>query len=193
MSTGFERLGRDPQLQDHWIRRVIAFVIDSVVVGACIMIIMGVVMIPLTGIALISGSPWRLPNIFMMPFFGGLLSVLYFALLETHYEYTLGKKIMKLKVAKLDGQTPTLNMAFIRNLSKIYWILLIADVVIGLATQGRPHQKLSDRFAGTTVITTAASSLVPTKTKTSANFCSHCGERVPAGARYCPSCGEKQD
>jgi uncharacterized membrane protein YvbJ len=31
--TAFERIGRDSVLQRHWIRRIVAIVIDSIIVG----------------------------------------------------------------------------------------------------------------------------------------------------------------
>jgi len=48
-------------------------------------------------------------------------------------------------------------LAFIRNISKIYWIIVLIDTVIGLATPGDPHQKVTDRIAGTTVVSTGTS------------------------------------
>ncbi len=64
----------------------------------------------------------------------------------------MGKRIMGLRVITLGGETPSLEKAFIRNISKIYWILLLLDVIGGLATSGDPRQKYSDRFAGTLII-----------------------------------------
>jgi uncharacterized RDD family membrane protein YckC len=101
---------------------------------------------------------------------------------------------MNLKTTKLDGQKPPLDLAFIRNISKIYWILVLLDTVIGLATPGDPHQKVTDRIAGTIVISTGASPLAPAKAaKPTANLCSHCGKELPADAEYCPYCGKKKE
>jgi len=156
MSTGFERIGKDTQLQDHWIRRLVAFIIDSIIVWIGTLIIAAIITIPLIIMAFVTGFPWFVLNPFAFPFFAGILSVLYFALLEAHYGWTFGKKIMNLKTIKLSGQRPLLDAAFIRNISKIYWILVLIDVIIGLATPRDPHQKVSDHFAGTTVVSTAA-------------------------------------
>jgi len=161
MSTGFERIGSDSQLQDHWIRRLVAFIIDSIIVWIGALIIAAIILIPFVILAAATGWPWFMFNPFIGPFFGGVLSVLYFALLESWYGWTFGKKIMNLKPIKVGGQKPPLDAAFIRNISKIYWILVLLDVIIGLATPGDPHQKVSDRIAGTTVVSTAASPSPP--------------------------------
>lgn len=156
MPTGFEKIGSDSQLQDHWIRRLVAFIIDAIIVGIGTLIIAAIIAIPFIIMAAATGLPWYVFNPFIGPFFIGILSVLYFALLEFWYGWTFGKRIMNLKTIKLGGQKPPLDVAFIRNISKIYWILALIDVIIGLATPGDPHQKISDRMAGTTVVSTTA-------------------------------------
>lgn len=156
MSTGFSRIGTDAQLQDHWIKRLVAFIIDSIIVLIGTLIITAIILIPLTVATLITGWPWWAFNPFTTPFFMGVLSVLYFALLESWYGWTFGKKIMNLEITKISGQKPPLDATFIRNISKIYWLLLLLDVIIGLAMVGDPHQKATDRAAGTTVVLTTA-------------------------------------
>jgi len=194
MSTGFERIGSDSQLQDHWIRRLVAFIIDSIIVSACTLIVAGIIAIPFIIMALTTGLPWYVLNPFSFPFFVGILSILYFTLLETYYGSTFGKRIMNIKTTKLDGQKPPLDLAFIRNISKIYWILVLLDTVIGLATPGDPHQKATDRIAGTMVASTGASPLASVKAaKPTAKLCSYCGKKMPANAKYCPYCGKKKD
>jgi uncharacterized RDD family membrane protein YckC len=160
MSTGFEKIGSDYQLQNHWIRRLIAFVIDSIIVAIGTFIIS----IPFTIAAAATVLPWFFFNPFAGPFFIGVLSVLYFTLLDYWYGWTFGKRIMNLETMKTDGQKPPLDTAFIRNVSKIYWILVLLDVIIGLATPGDPHQKVTDRVAGTTVVSTTSPQASPPST-----------------------------
>ncbi|MDA4117152.1 MAG: hypothetical protein OK455_02290 [Thaumarchaeota archaeon] len=50
------------------------------------------------------------------------------------------------------GQNPTLGGAFLRNLSKVNWLLLLLDVIVGLALEIGYVKKFSDRFLGTKVI-----------------------------------------
>lgn len=194
MSTGFERIGSDSQLQDHWIRRLVAFIIDSVIVGVFTLVIAAIIWIPFILMAVATGLPWYLFNPFSFPFFAGIISVLYFALLETYDGSTFGKKIMNLKTRKLDGQKPALDSAFIRNISKIYWVLVLIDTLIGLATSGDPHQKVTDRIAGTIVVPTTASPRAGLTTAQSAmRFCPYCRQKLPKDAKYCSHCGKDLD
>lgn len=61
---------------------------------------------------------------------------------------------MYLKVTTVDGKLPTLDRTLIRDISKIHGLLWLIDTLIGMATVGDPHQKYSDRYAGTTVVST---------------------------------------
>ncbi|MEM2104036.1 MAG: RDD family protein [Candidatus Bathyarchaeia archaeon] len=193
MTIGFETIGKDPQLQDHWIRRLLAFIIDSVIVSLCTLIIAAIISIPFILTALAAGLPWYVLNLFSFPLLVGVLSILYFTLLETYYGSTFGKRIMNLKITTIDGKRPSLYSALIRNVSKIYWILVLLDTIIGLATPGDPHQKITDRIAGTNVAPTAASPLKFVETKLPVNVCSQCGKALPENAVYCPNCGKKRD
>jgi hypothetical protein len=71
--------------------------------------------------------------------------------------------VVNLKVRTVDGKIPTMDVAFIRNVSKVFWLLYLLDVIVGLATPGEPTQKYTDRIAGTIVVsitpTTATSAI----------------------------------
>ncbi len=191
MSTGFERIGSDSMLQDHWIRRLVAFIIDNIIVGAFTLVIAAIILLPFIVISVATSLPWYMFNPLSFPFFAGILSVLYFTLFETYYGSTFGKKIMNLTTRKLDGQKPPLDLAFIRNVSKIYWVLVLIDTVIGLATSGDPHQKVSDRMAGTTIVSTGSSALSVLATSSATKFCPYCGHKLPKDAKYCLHCGKE--
>jgi len=145
--TAVERIGRDRYLQDHWIKRIIAIVIDSIIVGIATTIVMVAVFFPL-----FLANPVRFFNWMSFPFAMGLLYVLYFTIAESIYGYTVGKGIVGLEVVAVDGGRPSLENAFIRNISKIYWVILILDVIGGFFTATDLHQKYSDRIARTTVV-----------------------------------------
>ena len=145
--TAAERVGRDYLLQQHWIKRIIAIVIDSIIVGIATTIVMVAVLFPL-----FLANPMGFFHWLSFPFAMGLIYVLYFTLAESVYGYTIGKAIVNLKVVAVDGGRPSLESAFIRNISKIYWIFLILDVIGGFLTATDPHQKYSDRIAHTTVV-----------------------------------------
>lgn len=158
MSTGFEKIGSDRGLQDHWLRRLIAFLIDSALMGVGGSIVVFLLSIPFV---FILGAGW-LFSAGLLPFVVGVLSLFYFAFTEMLYGYTLGKMVMRLKVVNVDGQPLTLDKLLLRNISKIYWLFLLIDVLVGLALPGDPQQKYLDRFAGTRVVSTGASLLPQT-------------------------------
>lgn len=59
---------------------------------------------------------------------------------------------MHLKVVGPKGGNPTFVQSLVRNISKIYWILLLLDVIVGLATSKQYNQKYSDKLVGTSVV-----------------------------------------
>jgi len=109
-------------------------------------------------VALSTGSSFStlrwIANGLTFPFYSGIPLFLYSALTEYHYRFTLGKRIMCLKVVSGEGKRLAMNLAFLRNATKIYWLALLLDVVVALAMPKRdPAQKHTDTFAGTKVAT----------------------------------------
>ena len=150
--TEFDRLTKDSRTQEFWFKRVIAYVIDAIIVGIAAAIISLIAFLAIgVGIGLVFfGS-------ILYPFsaFTGLSAILfvaYFTLADAYYHRTIGKSLMGLKVTTTDGAPIGLGRAFIRNISKIYWLLLLLDVIVGLATHIRPGQKYSDHIANTVVV-----------------------------------------
>src|SRR6266704_400505 len=113
MPSAFDLIGRNPALQEHWIRRLFAFLIDSVVVF-------------------------------------GIVWFVYSMLLEGLVGGTIGKKLLSLRVVALDGNLDVVH-TIIRNLSKVYWLVFLIDLLLGAATHGDPRQRYFDRLARTTV------------------------------------------
>jgi len=144
--TVVARFERDPYLQDHWIKRAIAYLIDSMIVGAAAAILLGIALFPV-----FMANPASLFNILGFPFAMGLLYILYFPIAETIYGATLGKRLMGLKVVTKAGGKPSFEKAFIRNITKIHQVLLLLDLIGGLITSTDLHQKYTDRIASTTV------------------------------------------
>lgn len=156
--TGFELLRDDKAVQNHWARRLIALVIDAVIVTVALVIIAVAVSIPfLIGLNFASTTGGAFPawwNLWWGVWLGGLIPLvvfLYFLLAEGLYGRTLGKEFMGLRVQRVDGKPMDLRSSFVRNISKIYWVLLLIDVAVGLGTHGEMSQKWSDRYIGTKV------------------------------------------
>ncbi len=83
----------------------------------------------------------------------GLLSILYFIILDVFWGATIGKRVMGLQVQTVKGGKVPFGKSFIRNISKIFRLFLFLDWLIAIVTAGPDkRQKLTDRWAGTTVV-----------------------------------------
>jgi len=100
-------------------------------------------------------------NWFGVPaFFSGILWLLYAAFMESARGSTFGKQFMNLRVTTFDGKPLTFDRVLIRNVSKIYPLFWLLDVILGMATPGDMHQKYTDRIAGTTVTSTTGGGMI---------------------------------
>ena len=139
MPTGIDLIGNNAALQEHWIKRFIALVIDGILI-LVITVVLNVLF--LNGIFVL-GFWWTV--IF------GFIWFVYSTILEASSgRATVGKKVMTLQVVAVDGAM-TLEKSLIRNLSKVFPLFVLVDWVIGLATQGDPRQRYLDRIARTSV------------------------------------------
>jgi len=145
--TVVHKFEKDPHLQDHWIKRVIAYVIDSVIVSIATGILLIVALFPI-----FIGDPLGFFNLFNFQFAIGALAVVYFIIAETVYGTTIGKGLLGLKVVTTSGEKIVIEKAFIRNISKIIPVLPLLDVIGGVLTSTDLHQKYSDKIANTTVV-----------------------------------------
>jgi uncharacterized RDD family membrane protein YckC len=135
---------------NHWLLRLVAFIIDSIIIG----IVAGIIYFFVILSFLASGS-WLLlwGSYLLLPFLLGILEILYFVFMEVSYGATLGKKVLGLQVQTVNGSKVTFDKAFIRNISKIYWLFLLIDWILAIAIAGHDQrQKYTDRIAGTTVV-----------------------------------------
>jgi uncharacterized RDD family membrane protein YckC len=164
--TGFELLGNDKSVQNHWARRVLAVFIDGVIVSVALLIISAVASLSFL-IALPLGAGFVFPVWWMAWWslwwagLGGVILFLYFFLAEALYGRTVGKEIMGLRVVRVDGKAVDFRSSLIRNVSKIYWVLLAIDVAVGLGTHGEQSQKWSDRYVGTKVEEKTHMTIIP--------------------------------
>jgi uncharacterized RDD family membrane protein YckC len=138
--TAAERILSESALQRHWVKRVIAILVDSIIVGLA------------TGILGLLTDISRIFNWLSLPFVMGLMYVLYFTVIESLYGYTMGKKLVDLKVTAANGKKPDLKSAFIRNVSKIHFLILLLDTLGGFFMSKDAHQRYIDQIANTTVI-----------------------------------------
>ena len=148
MVTAMSIIENDKSLQDHWIKRLIALIIDY--------LIFWVISSVLTFFVFLNFLNWN--NTFLwtgfVPLFTGGMFFLYAFILEASSGgATLGKRMMNLRVISTEGPM-TIGKAAMRNISKIHGVFLLIDWLIGFTSEGDPKQKWLDRSAGTTVILT---------------------------------------
>ncbi|WNZ30448.1 MAG: RDD family protein [Candidatus Bathyarchaeota archaeon] len=146
VETVIERFQEDTILQDFWIRRLVAYVIDILAVSVAVALIMAIVAFPV-----FIADPFRYFNWISFPFAKGIFAVAYFVIAETTYGTTIGKHLLGLKVVTRADQKISLEKAFIRNISKIHEVLLLLDVIIGIVTLPDLNQKYTDEIANTTI------------------------------------------
>lgn len=124
--------------------RMVAYLVDSFIILAYLIL----VIMLLVSLEIDFGDMWAFYLVLSLPAF------LYYVLLETFMEgQTVGKKLMQVRVVKLDGSKPSFASYFIR------WILRIIDValtsggiaVLTILIRGT-GQRVGDIAAGTTVI-----------------------------------------
>jgi uncharacterized RDD family membrane protein YckC len=147
MSTGFRQIYYDYKLQGYWIRRLVAILIDSVMISIAVLIFSALIVI-----AFMPKSPWWWTDAFVFPFFSGVPLFLYSALTEAVYGFTFGKRVMGLKVVSGGGGRPAINVALLRNATKIYGLALLLDVVVPLAFPGDATKKYTDKVSGGSVV-----------------------------------------
>ncbi|WP_292885343.1 RDD family protein [Methanobrevibacter sp. UBA212] len=105
-------------------RRVIAYLLDFLVVSA----FMWIISFFLYGLL----GPKNVYQAYqVIPFLMPVLGLLYFILCEKIASASIGKAIMKLEVKSRNGANISWLQAIVRNLSKIYWIPIIFDWLIG--------------------------------------------------------------
>jgi len=148
--SGIDSVIKEHAAQEYWLERVIAFIIDAVIVYLALGILAIAYALPYFLISGINTMATMFAGVFS--FVAGIVLVIYFTLFENLAGTSLGKRAMGLFVQARSGKNPTLVEAFTRNVSKIYWLLLFLDIIVGLATTKGYTQKFSDRFVGTSVV-----------------------------------------
>lgn len=126
-----------------WGKRLVALIVDFLLITLLLYVTVAVVY-PL--IALV--NLFILFNIWIP--LAAIIIIAYFTYFEGKHGTTPGKNIMKLKTRAFKGKM-TNKKAFIRNLSKILWLPLIVDVLVGFV-MGKPRERYLDRLAKTEVI-----------------------------------------
>ncbi|WP_458403909.1 RDD family protein [Methanobrevibacter sp.] len=105
-------------------RRIVAYLLDFFIVSAIMWIFSFLLSLVIAPIELSSYYA-------ILPFIAPILGFVYFVVLEKSKGATVGKALMYLEVRSLNGSNISLAQAIVRNLTKIYWIPIIFDWLIG--------------------------------------------------------------
>lgn len=149
--SGIDALSKDSKAQDYWFRRIIAYIVDAIIVYVPLAIISFVV---LFSYLFVGGFGFYGLLYGTYTFLWAFIFILYNVAMETRSGASFGKRFFNLKVVNKSGQNPTASESFIRNITKIYFLLLLLDVIVGLATSKAYNQKYTDKFAGTSIAST---------------------------------------
>lgn len=130
--------------------RALAIIIDSlifVLASCCVLLI----------VALGSGGEFETTGgpAWIINGFFTLIYLAYFIVLESRSGATLGKRVLKLKVVKVDGSPIDMREAVIRNLLRFIDGLLVYLVGAILIWTSPNKQRLGDRLANTVVVRSA--------------------------------------
>jgi len=140
MVTGFDLIHHNKPLQKHWIKRVVAYIIDFILSSIG----------PFAVFTIISLGVGEAVFLYF-PLVAGLVQVFYSAIFEAVFGYTVGKRILDLEVESLRQQLD-FSRALIRNVTKVHGLLIILDWIASMTVEGDPRQRYLDRIAYTTVI-----------------------------------------
>ena len=105
-------------------RRIIAYLIDFFVVSAIMWIFAFLLSFMI--------RPVDISSVYVyLPFIAPVLGFVYFIILEKAKGATVGKALMYLEVRSRNGARINWPQSIVRNLTKIYWIPIIFDWLIG--------------------------------------------------------------
>ena len=105
-------------------RRIVAYIVDFFIVSAVMWILSFL-------LSLIMGPMDILSVYSIFPYIAPVLGFAYFILLEKSKGATVGKALMYLEVRSRNGANINWPQAIVRNLTKIYWVPIIFDWLVG--------------------------------------------------------------
>jgi uncharacterized RDD family membrane protein YckC len=129
-------------------KRILAYLADYFVVTAIMWILAQLlyfVVLPLSAFFIYEYSLIIAP----------IIGIVYFVLLEKRLGTTVGKHLLFLKVVSIDNHNHhekiTYKQATIRNISKIYWLPIIIDLLMGKFVDSS-NERILSRYAKTEVV-----------------------------------------
>jgi uncharacterized RDD family membrane protein YckC len=133
----------------NWGVRFVAWLIDILIIG----VILGPIRMTTTwpGYVWAQGFPQWIP--FLDFGLSNIVYFLYWMLMEGTYGQSLGKMIMRIRVARLNGEAPNIGQAATESAGKAF--LLPIDLIVGWIMRPVKRQRIFSYLAGTVVIRTS--------------------------------------
>ena len=131
-----------------WGDRIIAYIIDIVILGLIAGVLQGIIGIP--NFAWMGGMPITSYVPFMSSGIRDVLLFFYFVYMDLEYGQSIGKMVMKIKITNLNGGPMDLTQAAIESFGKSF--LLPLDVIVGWLFLQDKTQRLFSYLARSIVI-----------------------------------------
>lgn len=132
-------------MEYYWGRRLGALIVDIIILTLFMWILSLIIFLITAGVGVFSALNYWI-------FIGALIIIAYFTYMEGKTSSTFGKRLLNLKVETEEGNMDY-RKAFIRNLSKILYLPLIIDVILGFLF-GDSNDRILDKISGTYVVST---------------------------------------
>jgi len=130
-------------MENLWGRRFVALIVDIIILTLFMYIITAVIFLLFAGVGIFSVLNYWI-------FMAAIIIIVYFTFMEGKTNSTLGKNLLKLQVMTFNGNMGY-KKAFIRSLSKILYIPLIVDVLLGFIF-GDSNDRILDKVSDTYVV-----------------------------------------
>jgi uncharacterized RDD family membrane protein YckC len=130
-------------MENLWGRRFAALIVDIIILTLFMYILSSIVFLLFAGLGIFSVLNYWI-------FFAAIIIIVYFTYMEGKTSSTLGKRLLKLEVVAVKGNI-NYKKAFVRNLSKILYLPLIVDVILGLIFVDS-NDRFLDKVSGTYVV-----------------------------------------
>lgn len=135
-TTGLENLAKDLGAQEYWMRRILAFIVD----GLLVWVVLALIGLEPFSFRLLSAGPLSGPALFG-----------YTVVLEYASGQTVGKRVMGLRVVGIGSKTD-LSRILIREISKVFFVLLALDIAGGLLAARSGRQRYLEVLSDTTEV-----------------------------------------
>lgn len=130
-------------MEYYWVRRLEALIVDIIILSLFMWILSILLFWISAGVGVFSVLNYWI-------YIAALIIIAYFTYMEGKTGSTFGKRLLNLKVEAKEGDMDY-KKAFIRNLSKILYLPLIVDFILGYIF-GESKDRILDKASGTYVV-----------------------------------------